>query len=467
LLSPDFAGGQQGDVVDRIRSILFVGRAEALRAEAVAESPLLDVAWARDAEDAAQLPLAAFDAVVLDADSEPAARESLLRIRDGRDICPPVLVRLPATTATSALALRSAGAAQVCARGERTQDDAQSLHQLLAPLFASLADAAPRRFNTTPARPVLIARSPAMRDVITLIERASTSRATVLLTGETGTGKEVLARAIHEGGPRRRSPFVAVNCAAFPDTLLESELFGHTRGSFTGADRDKPGLFEAADGGTLFLDEIGETSPSLQAKLLRALQEREVRPLGGARSRKIDVRVVAATNRSLTAEVASSRFREDLFYRLAVFRIDVPPLRERRDDVLPLAEHFLRRHGEREEKRGCRLSREAADLLLAHGWPGNVRELENEMHRALAVAESGEAIDVRHLSDRLQETLRPLHEIVKSDGPETLRAQLGRLEAWLLRRALDAHNNRRAATARTLGITREGLYKKMRRFGIE
>jgi len=306
-----------------------------------------------------------------------------------------------------------------------------------------------------------------MRDVLALVERAATSQATVLLTGETGSGKEVLARAIHDGGPRRRAPFVAVNCAAFPDSLLESELFGHTRGSFTGADRDKPGLFEAADGGTLFLDEVGETSPSLQAKLLRALQEREVRPVGGARARKIDVRVVAATNRSLTAEVESHRFREDLFYRLAVFRIDVPPLRDRREDVLPLAEHFLRRHGEREAKRGCCLAREAADLLLTHTWPGNVRELENEMQRALAVAEAGESIVVRHLSERLQESLRPAREALKDDGPETLRAQMGRIEAWLLRRALDAHRGRRAATARTLGITREGLYKKMRRFGIE
>jgi len=466
LLSPHFAGGQQGDVVDRIRSVLFVGRADTLRAEAVAESPLLDVAWARDADDAAQLPLAAFDAVVLDAETEQAAREALLRIRDGRDVCPPVLVRLPTTSATSARALRSAGAAQVCTQGDSTRAGARSLHELLAQLFEKLDEAPQPQSHSEPPRSVLIARSRAMQDVLGLVERAATSRATVLLTGETGTGKEVLARAIHEGGPRRRGPFVALNCAAFPDTLLESELFGHTRGSFTGADRDKPGLFEVADGGTLFLDEIGETSPPLQAKLLRALQEREVRPIGGARSRKIDVRVVAATNRSLSADVESSRFRKDLFYRLAVFRIDVPPLRERPDDVLPLAEHFLRRHGEHEDKRGCRLSREASDLLLAHTWPGNVRELENEMQRALALAESGDAIVLRHLSDRLQETLRPLREVVQHEGPETLRAQLGRIEAWLLRRALDAHNNRRAATARTLGITREGLYKKMRRFGI-
>ncbi len=453
--------------MDRIRSILFVGRADTLRAEAVAEAPLLDVAWARDAEDAVQLPLAAFDAVVLDAESEQAARAALLRIRDGRDVCPPVLIRLPEASAASALALRRAGATHVCTQGDCSGAGGPSLHERLARLFET-GGAAPRPEGRAELpRAALIARSRAMQDVLALVERAATSRATVLLTGETGTGKEVLARAIHEGGPRRRAPFVALNCAAFPDTLLESELFGHTRGSFTGADRDKPGLFEAADGGTLFLDEIGETSPPLQAKLLRALQEREVRPVGGARARKIDVRVIAATNRSLSAEVESGRFREDLFYRLAVFRLDVPPLRERPDDVLPLAEHFLRRHGEREGKRGCRLAREAADLLLAHPWPGNVREVENEMHCALALAEPGEAIVVRHLSDRLQQTLRPLREVAQHDGPETLRAQLARIEAWLLRRALDAHHNRRAATARTLGITREGLYKKMRRFGIE
>jgi transcriptional regulator with PAS, ATPase and Fis domain len=441
--------------MDRIRSILFVGRADALRAEAVAESPLLDVAWARDAEDASQLPLAAFDAVVLDAESEPAARESLERIRDGREACPPVLVRLPTTSATSALALRDAGASRVYGRRESVQP----LGALLAQLFASRDGEALTPAPADPPRTVLIARSPAMRDVLELVARAATSHATVLLTGETGSGKEVLARAIHEGGPRRREPFVAINCAAFPESLLESELFGHTRGSFTGADRDKPGLFEAADGGTLVLDEVGETSPSLQAKLLRALQEREVRPVGGARARKIDVRVVAATNRSLTAEVENHRFREDLYYRLAVFRIDVPPLRERRDDVLPLAEHFLRRHGEREQKRGCHLAREAADLLLSHTWPRNVRELENEMQRALALAEAGEAIVMRHLSERLQETLRPVHETKQSERPESLRAQLARIEALLLRRALDAHKGRRAATARTLGITREGLYK--------
>jgi transcriptional regulator with GAF, ATPase, and Fis domain len=224
-----------------------------------------------------------------------------------------------------------------------------------------------------------------MAAVFALIERAQRTGATVLLTGDTGTGKELLAREIHRGSERRERSFVALNCAAFPETLLESELFGHVRGSFTGADRDKQGLFEVADRGTLFLDEVGETSGPFQAKLLRVLQEREIRPVGGTRARKVDVRLVAATNRDLRFEVGSGRFREDLYYRLAVFPIAVPPLRARTDDILPLAEHFLALHGAREGKRGCRFSRAAARLLLSYPWPGNVRELENEVPRARAL----------------------------------------------------------------------------------
>jgi transcriptional regulator with PAS, ATPase and Fis domain len=316
-----------------------------------------------------------------------------------------------------------------------------------------------------PAAPTLVARSRAMADLLRLLERTTSSRATVLVIGETGTGKELLARAIHDGSRRRSGPFVAVNCAAFPDTLLESELFGHVKGAFTGADRTKPGLFEAAEGGTLFLDEVGETSPPLQAKLLRALQEREVRPVGGARARRVDVRVVAATNRDLRRAVRKGVFRDDLYYRLAVFLLQVPPLRERREDIGPLAEHFLRRHGEREGKPGCRLGREAADLLQLHPWPGNVRELENEMQRALALAEPGETVGPHHLSERVTNALDPVREAGREG--ESLRQALERIEAWLIRRALDDHGGRRAATARTLGVTREGLYKKMRRLGIE
>ena len=255
-----------------------------------------------------------------------------------------------------------------------------------------------------------------------------------------------------------------MNCAAFPETLLESELFGHVRGSFTGADRDKQGLFEVADRGTLFLDEVGETSGPFQAKLLRVLQEREIRPVGGTRPRKVDVRLVAATNRDLRFEVRSGRFREDLYYRLAVFPIAVPPLRARTEDILPLAEHFLALHGAREGKPGCRLSRDAARLLLSYAWPGNVRELENEVQRALALAEPGQLLERELLSPRLLGVLEPIEANVVEG--ETLRESMGRVEAWLIRRTLERCDNRRAETARRLGITREGLYKKMKRFGI-
>jgi transcriptional regulator with PAS, ATPase and Fis domain len=287
----------------------------------------------------------------------------------------------------------------------------------------------------------------------------------VLLSGETGTGKELVARAVHRGSPRSGGPFVAVNCAAFPDTLLESELFGHTRGSFTGADRDRRGLFEEAHGGVLFLDEVGETSRPFQAKLLRALQEREVRPVGGSRTRSVDVRVIAASNRDLRAEAAATTFREDLYYRLAVFPIRLPPLRERPGDVVPLAEHFLALHGRQEGKPEVHLSAAAERLLQSHRWPGNVRELENEIQRALALAEPGEALTPEHFSERVAGLLEPVEANLRAG--DTLRDTLGRVEAWIIRRALEDQGGRRAATARRLGVTREGLYKKMKRHGIE
>ena len=307
-------------------------------------------------------------------------------------------------------------------------------------------------------------RSRAMLATIELVDRACETSATVLLTGETGTGKEVLARAIHAGSSRSDGEFIAINCAAFPDTLLESELFGHVRGAFTGADRKKDGLFTVADGGTLFLDEIGETSLPFQAKLLRVLQEREVRPVGAERAQRIDVRVVAATNRDLRHEIEAKAFRADLFYRLAVFPIAVPPLRERRDDILPLAEHFLRVHGARDRRPRCTLSDGAARQLVMHAWPGNVRELENEMQRAIALAGDSAEIAPELLSEFTTTLAIPTDELERPG--ESLRDVLERVEAYLIRRSLDQHAGHRAETARTLGLTREGLYKKMKRLGI-
>jgi transcriptional regulator with PAS, ATPase and Fis domain len=358
--------------------------------------------------------------------------------------------------------LTRAGAAEVLLRALGDESSTELLARL-----ERLARPEPLRTPRTPtpsAQREIVGESPGMRRVLSLAERASRSRATVLLSGETGTGKELVARAIHRDGPRAAQPFVAVNCAAFPDTLLESELFGHVRGAFTGADREKHGLFEAAHGGTLFLDEIGETSGPFQAKLLRVLQEREVRPVGGSRSRGVDVRVVAATNRDLWCEGSVGSFRPDLYFRLAVFPLHIPPLRERVGDVHRLARHFLEIHGRIEGKPGVRLTPEAERLLEAHAWPGNVRELDNEIQRALALAEPGETLGPEHFTDRLRAILPPIEANLRPG--DTLRETLDRVEAWLIREALAAHGGRRTQTARRLGVTREGLYKKMQRLNI-
>ena len=437
-----------------IRSVLWIGVASRFLSDLVSEAPTLDVVWERDASQGARLARDGFHAVVLDTEAD-AALGALKALAHETDA--PVLVRLPPREAGRSGELHRAGAADVVLRGGARED-----RDLLAQV-ESLFQARRRARGVTP--PEIIGSGPAMTRALGLVAVAARSRATVLLSGETGTGKEVMARAIHRASPRRDGAFVAVNCAAFPDALLESELFGHVRGAFTGADHNKVGLFEAAGGGTLFLDEVSETSGPFQAKLLRVLQEREVRRVGGSNSRRIDVRIVAASNRDLRRDAADGRFREDLYYRLAVFPIRLPPLRERPADVIPLAHHFLTLHGASEGKPNVGLSPEARRLLLSHAWPGNVRELENEIQRALAMAESGETLTPQHLSERLGTILDPVETQLQPG--DTLRETLARIEAFLIRRALDGHGGRRAATARTLGITREGLHKKMKRLGIE
>src|SRR4029450_9592869 len=242
----------------------------------------------------------------------------------------------------------------------------------------------------------IIGRSPKFIAALAAARKGATPATSVLLTGESGTGKEVLARAIHQGSARADGPFVALNCAALPETLVESELFGHERGAFTGADKLKRGRFELAAGGTLFLDEIGELTPAVQAKLLRVLQERQYQRVGGTTTLEADIRLIVATNRDLERAVADGLFREDLYYRVAVFRIHLPTLRERADDVLLLADHFIRDLGAKMERQEPRFSGEARDLLLAHSWPGNVRELQNAIERALILAEGG-LVSAEHL----------------------------------------------------------------------
>ncbi len=318
----------------------------------------------------------------------------------------------------------------------------------------------------------IVVVSHAMDEVLDLVRRAARSPATVLITGESGTGKELIARAVHFQSDRVAGPFVAVNCKAFADTLLESELFGHERGAFTGADRTRAGLFEAAAGGTLFLDEIGEIDAAFQVKLLRVLQEREIRPLGSERSRPVDVRVVVATNRDLQREVAEGRFREDLYFRLAVIPIRIPPLRERPEDILPLARHFLLGHRRRSERgvaengEPTRLGEEIEGLLRSHSWPGNVRELENAIERAVVLA-SGLELDASDLLlDRASLDTNVLSG--ESDGEDpSLRAALDRATIDAIGDALRRTNGAKSEAARRLGIDRTTLYRLIRKYRLD
>ncbi len=452
--------------MDSIRSIVWIGD-ERLAVALAADCPTLEVVWERDVAGASALPLEDFDVLMLACENSKQALEALADLSH-RHRVPPIFVQLESVDDLALRELHERGATDVFCYGAdaTTQRLKRALLQGLAKFDppAKPAVASKTRRSIRPPNTKIIGASPQIAEVLELIGHARKSRVTVLITGETGTGKELLAREIHEEGSHRNSPFVAVNCAAFPEALLESELFGHTKGSFTGADRDKSGLFEAANGGTLFLDEIGETTRPFQAKLLRVLQEREVRPIGSSRTRKVDVRVIAATNRNLRREASDAQFRPDLYYRLAVFPIHVPPLRERPIDILPLADHFLARYATREGRPDSTLSAESRHLLQSYSWPGNVRELENEIQRALAVSEPGSELTPAQFSARLFEVLEPVQAVVQPG--ESLRETLGRVEAWLIRRSLDANSGRRAATARLLGITREGLYKKMKRHGI-
>jgi two-component system, NtrC family, response regulator AtoC len=311
-------------------------------------------------------------------------------------------------------------------------------------------------------RPI-VAASPAMISVLEMIERAAQFKATVLLSGESGTGKEVLARALHNQSPRRDESFVAVNCGAIPEALLESELFGHAKGAFTGADRMRRGLFVEADGGTIFLDEVGELPLALQVKLLRVLQEEEVRPLGESKSRQVDVRVIAATARELEDEVAAGHFREDLFYRLNVLRVQVPPLRERREDIPLLVDHFLAVFREALGKPVRGIADDALERLVAYPWPGNVRELENVMERALILATS-ERIGLRELPAGVVESVGTGPS--GSDADLSLRRARRQAEVETIRRALRATGGNRTQAARLLQISHRALLYKLKDYGI-
>src|SRR6202158_82623 len=305
----------------------------------------------------------------------------------------------------------------------------------------------------------IIAKSPTMRQVGDLARRVAKVDSNVLVTGESGSGKERIARMVHEESTRATGPFIAVNCGAITETLLESELFGHARGAFTGANQDRPGLFEAANKGTLLLDEIGEVSPAMQVKLLRALQEREIRRVGENKSQHVDVRIVAATNRDLAHGVAGGAFRQDLYYRLKVVELRVPPLRERRDDILPLARVLLGEAALRMKRKISRLAPGAVDQLLRYEWPGNVRELENAMERAVALAR-GSRVELEDLPEEIRQafpkpvptrgTVRPLDEVEKD---------------YILA-ALKLNNGNQTHTAEQLRIGSATLYRKLKSYGL-
>ena len=308
---------------------------------------------------------------------------------------------------------------------------------------------------------LIVGGSPAMRKVADLIDRVGDSDASVLIHGETGTGKELVARAVHGKSKRREGPFVAINCAAVPHSLLESELFGHARGAFTDAKATRTGLFQQANGGTLFLDEIGELPLDVQPKLLRALQERKVRPVGDNREYPYDARIVAATNRNLENEVREKRFREDLFYRINVVKVEVPPLRSLGTDTLNLAQHFLKVFADRSGKPNLELSERAAERLMAYEWPGNVRELENCIEHAVALARFDQ-VTVEDLPEKLRGYLAGSFVATANDPTEIVTME--ELEKRYLLRVFKIVGNNKSRAAEVLGIDRRTMYRKLERY---
>ncbi len=319
------------------------------------------------------------------------------------------------------------------------------------------------------AMPGLVAQSPSMKRILRIVEKAAASDTTILLNGETGTGKGVLARLIHECSPRRGRPFVPINCGATPEGLLESEFFGYRRGAFTGAVADTPGKFELADGGTVFLDEIGDMSPELQVKVLRVLEEGEFEPVGGRETIRINVRIIAATHRDLEEEVQKGAFREDLFYRLHVIPIVLPPLRERRSDIPFLAEHFLEESARRNRRPPMRLSAEALEALVHYPWYGNVRELRNLIER-LVVLKEGDLLGLEDLPEKIR-AAHPLRERRRAALPAvegiSLPAAVQEFEKALIRSALEKAGGVKYRAAELLQIKRTTLLEKIKRYQLD
>jgi DNA-binding NtrC family response regulator len=382
--------------------------------------------------------------------------ELLAQVRS-RDPDIPVVIITGFGSIESAVEAVKAGAYQYLPKPFR-------IDQLLDTVGSALQDRERRRrlalwrreFRT--GRPRIVAESPGMQRALDLVRRAAETNAPILICGESGTGKEVLARLAHRESPRRSARFLAVNCSAIPETLLESQLFGHRRGTFTDAREDRLGLLQEAGGGTVFLDEIGDMPPALQVKLLRVLQEKEVHPLGAPAPVPVDLRVIAATHSDLEALVADGRFRQDLYYRLNVITVRIPPLRDRPEDVLPLIAHVLEKHATRLGRPGCRISGEALAALQAHSWPGNVRELENAVERGLVLCR-GDVIGIDDLPEPLR---RRCTRGIPSRGVRSL----AEVEREHILRTLRAVGSNKAAAARILGLDRKTLYRKLKHYDI-
>ena len=425
-----------------------------------------ELAWRTSAADAlAALDVESYDAVVTDLN---------MRGSSGIDLCANVVERRPdlpvlvltafGSLETAVQAIR-AGAYDFIAKPVEMDvlvialDRAIGTHRLREEV-KRLRDQAGR----ARARPAdLVGDSEAMRRVHDLIERIADSEVSVLITGESGTGKELVARALHAQGRRARGPFVAVNCAAVPEHLLESELFGHVRGAFTDAKDARAGLFQQATGGTVFLDEIGDMPLPLQPKLLRVLQERSVRPVGGSHEIPVDVRIVAATNRDLEEAIEERRFREDLYFRINVVQLPLPPLRARGGDVLLLAQHFVNRFASRAGKNVVGISPAAAERMLAYSWPGNVRELQNCIERAVALTRY-DHIAVDDLPEKIRDYRRS-HILVASDDPSEL-VPMEEVERRYILRVMEVVQGNKTAAARILGYDRKRLYRKLEKLGI-
>ena len=438
----------------------------------------MDVSTTTSAQDALQqLRKKSFDMVISDIRMPEMSGVELLK--ETKKLTPDIIFILITAHASleTAIDAQQHGAYGYLTKPFKSKEEVRQLVLKALEKRTYKAEQAPKRHTDAQQSQVLfqalhknqiVGRSQKMLEVCHAIGTVAATDSTVLINGESGTGKELVARAIHEASPRQAGPFVSINCGAFPETLLESELFGYLKGAFTGANANKKGLFETAGGGSIFLDEIGETTLPMQVKLLRVLQERKFRPLGGTAEVAVDVRVIAATNRDLKGAIHQGQFRDDLYYRIAVITIELPALRERAEDIELLALHFLRQYAERARKNISSISPEALRCLQSYSWPGNIRELENSIERAVAL-ETTEVIEF----DRLPEVVRNPHAFVPReraetpDGPFDLEAYLRTVEKDLICKALEHTDGNQTLAAEYLKLTKPSLRHRIQTLGID